>query len=851
MSSHPAVRQMVAEQPLGQARESTLWAEGKPLVRWWPRLHTCARGILLAPQFPGQGNTAAWTWSESTRSGEVDANVLIAVRRRLRESALVLREEEGEKSPPLAVVEAYGRWMEELVARNDKELSRFVCVTLHGPMVHSWGARLAAVPRVDDEVDFEVAGTVLVMGKADAGHEVVLEDVRGLVMGKMRSDSTGRFRFPRIAPGRYRLRGVSERVDFPVTGLTVEVTTASVENLELKSSATVAGRASPGASPIDAVATVNETAVADPSPPAPAAATRKRGTATLVWAVVGCVGLSGLVLWQGWLRRGTLKQPELVSGSVNAPPDEVGGAREPASPPAPLGGDVDSHLPNARRPFGATRSQGIALSGAGQPERANDPKGIRGRDPLSNPEREAETAAVAPEGASFQSRQGSAALPQSSLPGFAAGHAPGSGSSLPGALSPGSGSPGGLPAAGSGRPAMPAAASGSAGLPAGFGPAGSVAARSIPSVGTAIASADAPAPAPAPPGADTALLPANPLQPEKPPELNPPANTVPTPQPEAPADAPPAAHVGVRVAPAFAKDTPAASETATDGLFGRDGSAVEDRTRSEGARPREDLAQGRPTEASSPEGSPRLPVAGTPGTVTRVVRIMMSPGQLQLVRDRIVETFPQPIRTSGGTTRRGRESSAVDSITRPADFEALVLWTGLSVKSPRLGAWVVASGSSGFSLHRQGNELGWRGTAPPGTAATWSSNHGSEVRLQIGQAGEWEVSYPPDLELDLWWATPRVDRSSRELASARGKAGTPFGRADALPLPMGASARHQWLRLETPSEPCLREDSLGDEGTIWLRASIPIGSVSSRGERMGLVDDVTGWAWVIPVQVSP
>jgi hypothetical protein len=56
--------------------------------------------------------------------------------------------------------------------------------------------------------------------------------------------------------------------------------------------------------------------------------------------------------------------------------------------------------------------------------------------------------------------------------------------------------------------------------------------------------------------------------------------------------------------------------------------------------------------------------------------------------------------------------------------------------------------------------------------------------------------------------------------------------------------------METPLEPCLRKDRWGDDGTIWQQASIPIGSISSRGERMALVDAVTGWAWVIPVQVS-
>ncbi|MBL9194747.1 MAG: hypothetical protein JNJ82_20500 [Opitutaceae bacterium] len=851
MSGPPIVRQMVAEQPLGHAREQTLWAEGKPLVRWWPRLHACARGILLAPHFPGAGNLALWTWSESTQGGEVNSGVLLTVRRRLSESALLLREEPSEQAPPLAVVEAYGLWMEQLVAQSDRDLSRFVCLTLHGPMVHSWAGHVAAVPRVDDEVDFDIAGTVLVMGKADAGHEVVLEDVRGLVIGKMRSDRSGRFRFSRLVPGRYRLRGVSERVDFPVTGLAVEVKGASVENLELKSSASVAGRRAPTGPPVEDVVAKEEATIDPPSRPAQDTPDRNNGTAKRVWAVVGCVALAMLVLWQGWLRRGRSRQPEVMAGAVNAAPDEVGTLRDPGTPTASVAGDVAPHLPNVPRPTGVVRTQPSQPSGPGQKDGAGDREGLRDRDPQADPGRRTEAAAVEPEGASFQSRQSSVALPQSSLPGFAAGFGPGSGSSLPGGVSTVPGSPAGLPGAGAGPPPSSGGAPGSAALTGGSGPPGALASRLNPSVGSPGAGAEAPPPAPAPPGTDAGLAAEKNLTPETPHALIRPVKTGAPPDSDRQADVPPAADAPAAAPPPSTGQTPATVDDTADGRLGRERAAGADRKRNEGARPGERIATNLPSGASAPAGSPLTLGDGRSGIVPSVVRIVISPGRVQLVRDQIVETFPQPIGKSGRTTQGAREARAAGLAARPSELEAMTLWLGLSVRSPRSGAWVgVESGSSDSSFSVRGNELGWPGTASPGQGATWSSDAGVEVRLQLGPAGEFEVASRPDVEVSLWWAAPRVERSARELASSHRSAGTPLGGGEAPPLPLGMAPRYRWLRMETPLEPCLRKDRWGDDGTTWQQASIPIGSISSRGERMALVDDVTGWAWVIPVQVS-
>jgi len=80
---------------------------------------------------------------------------------------------------------------------------------------------------------------------------VVIESRTGVCLARARSDASGGFRLQKVGPGTHRVRVISDRVDFPVSGVVVTVERTSITNLELSStSVTVAtGRESPAHSP--------------------------------------------------------------------------------------------------------------------------------------------------------------------------------------------------------------------------------------------------------------------------------------------------------------------------------------------------------------------------------------------------------------------------------------------------------------------------------------------------------------------------------------------------------------------------------------------------------------------------
>lgn len=139
----------------------------------------------------------------------------------------------------------------KLTGKPDSKLAAFVCRTDTGIKLHSWGASVPAQPFFPDARDCEVSGTVLVGEQGAPDLEVVIESRTGVCLARTRSDASGGFCLQKIGPGTHRVRVISDRVDFPVSGVIVTVERTSIGNLELRStSVTVAsGRASPTDSP--------------------------------------------------------------------------------------------------------------------------------------------------------------------------------------------------------------------------------------------------------------------------------------------------------------------------------------------------------------------------------------------------------------------------------------------------------------------------------------------------------------------------------------------------------------------------------------------------------------------------
>lgn len=306
MSDATNKRRALAEISYGSARNPVVAAGNRPVHHYWSLLAPHFRGVLLAPQRRSDDRGVAWSWREEVPANPVTAPELADLRKRLSSALATLREdpamevagsaEGGPKVPGKKIVQAATEVVAGLISRNDAKLAAFACRTETGPMIHSWGAAVAAAPFCPDNLECSVGGNLLVGEKDPAGLDVFLENRKGLVIARTKSDATGAFEFKKVGPGSYRVRVVADRVDFPVSGLEVEVGRTSVTGLELRSTAlNISAEREQTEKGIKRIET-EEASAAEPAAEATPAKPRRWRRAVLVG-----MGLAGVVAAGWWV----------------------------------------------------------------------------------------------------------------------------------------------------------------------------------------------------------------------------------------------------------------------------------------------------------------------------------------------------------------------------------------------------------------------------------------------------------------------------------------------------------------------------------------------------------------------
>lgn len=256
MSEDDRPRRVIAEIRFGADPMGIPQIGSRSIHHFWQLLAPAFQGIFLPPQRRPDDSGVAWSWSESPGGKAVTPAELAELRERLGAAGRAFAKDlEGSElgseifgglSPKDGVKQLRSKvndMVAKLAGKPDARLAPFVCRTEAGVRMHSWGASVAAQPFYPDARDCEVSGTVLVNEKGAPDFEVVIESRTGVRLGRTRSDGDGRFRLEKIGPGTHRVRVLSDRVDFPVSGVMVTVERTSISNLELRStSGTVAAR---------------------------------------------------------------------------------------------------------------------------------------------------------------------------------------------------------------------------------------------------------------------------------------------------------------------------------------------------------------------------------------------------------------------------------------------------------------------------------------------------------------------------------------------------------------------------------------------------------------------------------
>jgi len=337
-------RRAVAEIRFGEDRIGITKVGGRSIHQYWTLLGPHFRDVLLAPQRRSDDGGVAWTWREATDKKPLTASEFASVRKRLERanesfaenpvSPLMGEARTGTRSQALIdqVATKVKAMAESLAAKSDAALAEFVCRTETGVMVHSWGVASPAAIVYPDSLETGVGGVVLVGEKPAEGHEVVIENAKGLSVARMQSDEAGEFHFSKIGPGRYRVRVVSGRVKFPAKGVMVTVERGAVARVELVSSADSSNQDDGSSTPPISESTETSPASTDSTPP------QDRGVRS--WLFKTAVALLLLLLlvgggvwgWKKWSSSGETDERLTVRTSSMAPEDFSTGANSISKP---------------------------------------------------------------------------------------------------------------------------------------------------------------------------------------------------------------------------------------------------------------------------------------------------------------------------------------------------------------------------------------------------------------------------------------------------------------------------------------------------------------------------------------
>jgi len=244
MSGSKGMRRAVAEVRWDNDPGMVSWVGNRPVHQYWPMISSYFRDLLLPPQRRADENVVTWTWQEPSHLEPLIPSELRGLRRRLESEQQLFVENLARAGAGTGGVgpkgqvnvdelgAVMGQVVSQLVACTDADLATFLCRTDHGLRIHSWGAAKAASPRFPDTKGLEIAGRVMVGGKPGL-HDVILESGDGEHLAETPSDATGAFQFPKLVPGKYRLRARSTRGTFPPNGLAVVLNRTSVTDIIL------------------------------------------------------------------------------------------------------------------------------------------------------------------------------------------------------------------------------------------------------------------------------------------------------------------------------------------------------------------------------------------------------------------------------------------------------------------------------------------------------------------------------------------------------------------------------------------------------------------------------------------
>ena len=341
-------RRVVAEIRSGGDQSSIARIGSRSIHQYWNLLAPHFRDVLLAPQRRPDNEGVSWAWKEPGDNKSPTVPEFVRLRRRLTDgyqsfandpvNPLAAGDEKGERGSPTVIdqVAAAAQIMvAQLTSKPDAEFARFVCRTTTGLMIHSWGAEVPAQPYYPDALECDVSGTVSIGGTVSAGHQVVIENARGVRVAEAQSDDSGAFRFQKITPGRYRVRVMSDRVDFPVQGVTVAVERSSITGLELRNTAISADLVNAPSPALAGSAAAASAGTASGKTPAPALRTkpvRRRWTTAILALSVPLAIAGGLGAWVWW------RTPTNAGGASNP----VDGGRSGAVSPAAAADDRES-----------------------------------------------------------------------------------------------------------------------------------------------------------------------------------------------------------------------------------------------------------------------------------------------------------------------------------------------------------------------------------------------------------------------------------------------------------------------------------------------------------------------------